>query len=110
MVERREHTREAASIETRVFLDGVRPVVIPCRVLDVSEGGMKIQLNFYYQLPRLVVILRAEHENMYECRTAWQSERTAGLDFLDLCTRAKHEGIIEQMKTARVIDKDSQSL
>jgi hypothetical protein len=107
---RRRYPRQNVSIETRLFLPSAHPKIVSCRIVDVSESGVKIQIDVDFRLPARLVILRAEHENMYDCRTAWQFGRTAGLSFLNPCSRAQHLEVIEAVKTARIIDKDDPSL
>jgi hypothetical protein len=106
----RQHARQEVSIETRLFLPCVNPKVIACRILDVSAGGAKIEMDIHYLLPPQLVLLRGEHENMYECQVAWQDGRKAGLKFLYLCPWPTHQAIMTDMKRARIIDKDHPSL
>ena len=104
------HPRREVSIETRLFLPSANPKILPCRIVNVSKGGVKVQIFVNYLLPSRLIIMRAEHENMYECRTAWQVGQTAGLAFVSLCARAKHQEVIEEMKTARIINRNDPSL
>ena len=64
------------SIEARLLLrsdfDSDVPVVVPCRIVGVSESGAKIQLHVRYRLPSRVFLLRDENESIHECQTAWQ--------------------------------------
>jgi hypothetical protein len=64
MPNRRLHPREQVSIETRLFLRAVSrtvpPTIIPCRVIDVSETGAKIEIGVHYRLPPRVFLLRDE--------------------------------------------------
>lgn len=110
MRDQRQHARREVSIETRLFLPSVNPKIIGCRLLDISEGGARIEVDVKYKLPSEVFILRAEYENMYECQTAWQEGRTAGLKFLHVCTREQQLTVMEAMKTAQIVDKDHPSL
>ena len=106
MPDRRVHPRKQVSIETRLFLRGVRPTIIPCRIADVSKSGAKIQIDVLYRLPPRVFLLRDESESMYECRTVWQVERAAGLEFVERCGWAKHDELLREIRTARLLDED----
>ena len=104
MPDRRVHPRRQVSIETRLFLRGVRPTIIPCQIVDVSKTGAKVQIDGHYRLPPRLFLLRDENECMYECRTVWQVDRAAGLEFVELCGWAKHDELLREIKTARILD------
>jgi hypothetical protein len=109
MPNRRLHPREQVSIETRLFLRAVSrtvpPTIIPCRIIDVSETGAKIEIGVQYRLPPRVFLLRDENESIYECRTVWQVDEGAGLAFVELCGWAKHEELLKEIRTAHTLDK-----
>lgn len=109
MENRRQHSRKEVGIDTRLFLPSPSPRVVLCRIIDVSEGGVKVQMNTNYRLPSQLVLMRGENENMYECRLAWQVERTAGLMFISVCGRAKHQEMLEQAARARVVVADDRN-
>ena len=106
MPDRRADPRRQVSIETRLFWRSVRPTIIPCQIVDVSKGGAKVQIDIHLRLPPRVFLLRDGNESMYECRTVWQVDRAAGLEFIELCGWAKHDELLREIKTARTSDKD----
>ena len=110
MPNRRLHPRKQVSIETRLFLRGISrtepPTIIPCRIVDVSESGARSEIGVAYRLPPRVFLLRDESESIYECRTVWQVDEGAGLAFVDLCGWAKHEELLKEIRTARILDKE----
>jgi hypothetical protein len=107
MRESRLHPRREVSIETRLFLPGhsrSEPgTILPCRIVDVSKSGAQVFVEARYRLPRRIFILRGEDENSYECRTVWQNGQTAGLQFTELCSRARHQKLLQEMKAAPIV-------
>jgi hypothetical protein len=108
--EQRAHPRREVSIETRLFLRGVLrsevPTIIPCRIVDASESGARIELDVQHRLPPRVYLLRDEKESMYECRTVWQVGQAAGLVFVERCGWAKHDELLKELGTARILGDD----
>jgi hypothetical protein len=90
-----------------LFLPGISrnetAIIIPCRIVDVSERGARVLVKVRYRLPARVFLLRGEDENSYECRVAWQDGQSAGLQFAELCSRARHQELMREMKTAQIV-------
>jgi hypothetical protein len=107
MREPRLHPRREVWIETRLFLPGLSRsepgTILPCRIVDVSKSGAQVFVEARYRLPRRVFILRGEDENSYECRTVWQNGQTAGLQFTELCSRVRHQELLQEMKAAQIV-------
>jgi hypothetical protein len=95
--DQRRHARKKVSIEAHLFLRGEKSRVIPCKVLDISEGGARVKTAVPCSLPSEVFLVKDEAEIIYECETVWQKRNTAGLMFLDLCARAKLQGVLDDM-------------
>ena len=110
MPEARLHPRREVSIETRLFLPGLlrgEPgTILPCRIVDVSKSGARVFVEARYRLPHRIFILRGQDENSYECRTVWQNGQTAGLQFTELCSRAKHQELLREIKAAEVVEAE----
>jgi hypothetical protein len=110
MDNRRVHPRREVSIETRLFLRGAShrevATIIPCRIVDVSESGAKIELPFPYRLPPRVYLLRDEKESIFECGTMWQVSQEVGLAFVERCGWAKHDELLKELETARILGSD----
>jgi hypothetical protein len=108
--EHRLHPRREVSIETRLFLPGISrheaAIIIPCRIVDVSKAGARVLVKARYRLPRRVFLLRGEDENSYECRMSWQDGQSAGLQFAELCSRARHQELLKEMKTAQIVEAE----
>ena len=103
--DRRKHARGETSIEAQLFLRGDQPKLIPCSIVDLSQGGVKIQLEVSLPLPSRVFLLTDGGENLYECEAVWQDEQSAGLMFVDLYARAKRQQLLEEIATAELVDK-----
>ena len=106
MVKERAYLRREVSIETRLLLRFDPPRVIRCRIVDVSKGGLKVEIDIRYSLPPQVFIMRGEDENIHECRTAWQNDRTAGLKFIEVCGHGKSQKLLGEARAARILDGD----
>jgi len=105
--DQRRHVRIKVSIEAHLFVRGETPAVIPCRVLDLSEGGARIKTAVPYALPSEVFLVKDEAEIIYECETIWQKKRLAGLMFLDLCAHSKLHRLLNEIRCAGMIDTGS---
>ena len=106
MVNVRAHPRREVSIETLLLLRSDPPRVIGCRIVDVSKGGVRVQIDVRFPLPPQVFIMRGEDENIHECRTAWQTDRTAGLMFVEVCGHGKSQKLLAEVRVARILDRD----
>jgi hypothetical protein len=105
--DQRRHAREKVSIDAHLFFRGEKSAVIPCKVLDISEGGARVKVGFRCDLPSEVFLVKDEAEIIYECETVWQKKRTAGLMFRDLCAHAKLQRLLDEMWGAQMIDRRS---
>ena len=104
--DQRRHARKKVSIEAHLFLRGEKSRVIPCKVLDISEGGARVKTAVPCTLPSEVFLIKDEAEIICECETVWQKRNTAGLMFLDLCARAKLQGVLDDMRGAQILDRN----
>lgn len=102
MVDRREYPRREVSIETHLFLRGEKPPVIPCRIIDISQGGAQILVNIRYRLPPRVFLLRDVSENICECAIAWQVTQAAGLKFVNIFAPARHPELVKEIEAAKL--------
>ena len=107
MRDQRRHARKKVSIDAHLFFRGEEPAIIPCKVVDISEGGARVKVGVPYDLPSEVFLVKDEAEIIYECETVWQKKRTAGLMFLDLCAHSKLQRLLDEMWGAKMIDRRS---
>ena len=81
---------------------------MPCKVLDIF-GRMvaRVKTAVPCTLPlRGFSHIKDEAEIICECETVWQKRNTAGLMFLDLCARAKLQGVLDDMRGAQILDRN----
>ena len=97
MRDQRRHVRQKVSIEAHLYFRSEKPTVIPCRVVDLSQGGARVKIKVRYILPSQVFLVKDEGEIIYECETIWQKKQKAGLMFLDLCAHSKLQQLREEM-------------
>jgi hypothetical protein len=95
------------SIEGHLYFRGEKPTAIPCRVVDLSQGGARVKTRVPYSLPSRVFLVKDEGEIIYECETIWQKNQKAGLMFLDLCAHSKLQQLRDEMWRAEMINRGS---
>jgi hypothetical protein len=105
--DQRRHARKKVSIDAHLFIRGEKPAIIPCNVVDISEGGARVKIGVLYDLPSEVFLVKDEAEIIYECETVWQKKRAAGLMFRDLCAHSKLQRLLDEMWGAQMIDRHS---
>jgi hypothetical protein len=102
--DRRSEPRFQVSLPGHIFLsDG--QVQLACRIIDLSVGGACIELASDCTLPVRVQLHESKQDNAFECEVRWQKQRTAGLLFVDVCTRAVRKrmlaGILAEQERER---------
>ena len=79
----RYSTRCRASIE---FDDHTSP--LSCTLLDVSEGGARIEVASPHRLPEeFSLILAEDAANVRRCRIIWRADNEIGISYLEPYTR-----------------------
>jgi PilZ domain len=80
-VEQRQSTRQLVRIEAMVVKSGGL-VRLPVTIVNLSRAGAMLELAEGCELPAEMVLL---FKNSSEpCRTVWQVDRLAGVEFIDL--------------------------
>jgi hypothetical protein len=101
MISRRKHVRKDVVIAAHLLVRDEKPRIARCTVVDISEGGARIQLDTAFPLPSRVFLVKDEGEIIYECEPAWQREQMAGLMFLDLCAGLKRQEVLQDVEGAQ---------
>ena len=69
-------------------------------IVDLSKGGCQIRLARALELPQRLVV---EFDGMvYLCDRRWMKGQNAGLQFLDVLSRAQRKGLAGIMSTPRM--------
>ncbi len=55
--------------------------IIPCRLSDMSEGGVRVQIDGAEAIPVEVNLLLAQKAEGRPCRVVWRSQTELGLRF-----------------------------
>jgi hypothetical protein len=79
------------------------PSILPCLIVDISEGGAKIRAHFPTPLPPLVFLVKDESEIIYESETVWQQDGAAGLMFVNLCAYSQRQDLLREIETAEIV-------
>ena len=58
---------------------------LPCRIVDISEGGARLVLPEARDLPgNFSLVLLQDGSDTKRCRMAWRSGETVGVEFLGI--------------------------
>jgi hypothetical protein len=67
-----------------------------CTIKDLSEDGACADTMAFISVPDRLDLFEGKTGNIFECAVRWQRNELIGLQFLDLCSRAKRRALIEQ--------------
>jgi hypothetical protein len=79
--DRRSSTRKKIFREARVFFND-RQSLIDCTILDLSDGGAKLEFADRQVLPR-TFDLQMQNGAIYRCEVRWAKDNFFGVRFLD---------------------------
>jgi hypothetical protein len=99
----RSSPRKKVDIAARLILPAARYTSIPCRMVDCSEGGVKVVMHISPPLPCKVFLLGDESEDLHECEVRWQKETEVGLKFIDICLYSTRKTILAKAADAIVL-------
>ena len=98
--ERRSEARHEVAIPGTIFVSPSLPV--RCTLLDLSNSGAKVTFAGYHgQLPSSVKLHEELHDNVFICDVRWQRLYTAGLQFVDACSRAERLKLLASVLAAK---------
>jgi c-di-GMP-binding flagellar brake protein YcgR len=83
--DRRAEPRSPVHIRAMVLIPHSEP--LPAVIVDLSSGGCQIRLDRPLELPQRFNL--QFHNLTYVCRQRWAKDLSLGLQFLDLCLRAR---------------------
>jgi hypothetical protein len=79
--ERRQSPRMGTTIPALIFVRSGLPL-LPCTVLDVSQGGGRIRLETKVQIPdRFYLLFTWTASVRRECRVVWRQDQYLGVAF-----------------------------
>ena len=67
-----------------------------CTIKDLSEGGACVATMAFIDIPDVVDLFEGKTGNIFECAVRWQRNGLIGLQFIDMCSRAKRRALIQQ--------------
>ena len=79
--DRRAHVRKKVMRAARVFFNDKQSLV-DCTILDLSEGGAKLEFSSRQMLPR-TFDLQMQNGAIYRCEVRWAKDNFFGVRFLD---------------------------
>ena len=74
--ERRRHVRIAS------ILTGDDPTVIPCVILDISNGGARLHVHAPDEVPDRFRLLQIASNEERDCEVVWRRDNEMGVRFL----------------------------
>jgi hypothetical protein len=99
----RSSPRKKVDIAARLIVPAARYTIIPCRIVDRSEGGTKVVMHVSFPLPCKLFLLGDESEDLYECERRWQNETEVGLKLIDICVHSTRRTVLANAADAIVI-------
>lgn len=76
----RRSTFKAAVIVDR--RDRQSPIHIKCFVVDISDGGARLQLDELQAVPQCLELIIEADDFSVQCEIAWRSENQVGVQFI----------------------------
>jgi hypothetical protein len=67
-----------------------------CSITDLSESGARVDTAGFTSVPDKIDLFEGQSGNIFECVVRWQRGTQIGLQFVDICSRAKRRALIEQ--------------
>ncbi len=66
-----------------------------CTIADLSEGGARVDTTVFTSVPDKIDLFEGKDGSIFECVVRWQQGGQIGLQFVDMCSRAKRRALIE---------------
>jgi hypothetical protein len=76
-----------------LFVD--QPCFVECIIANISVDGALLSMRMSVALPPLVLLWEQQTGAIHECRVRWRKERLVGVQFTDMCSRARRRAAIE---------------
>jgi len=95
VVRRRLNVRKKVSIKGKVIFVAGMSQTVDSMIVDLSPGGARVELCEDYVLPDEVLLFEANNQNVFECVVRWRKDRSAGLNFVDYCSKAVRLALLE---------------
>ena len=67
-----------------------------CSITDLTEDGARADTATFTSVPDKIDLFEGRDGNIFECLVRWQQGGLIGLQFVDMCGRAKRRTLIEQ--------------
>lgn len=104
MYTERAHPRHQVLIGSKLIIRTEDLVIIDCDVANLSDGGAQVTMACDYALPPKIFLLEEHSQNIFECDVRWQTARTAGLMFIDLCSKTARKALIEECSSGIIVE------
>jgi hypothetical protein len=96
--QRRATLRHEVSVRGAVIIQvGEASRSVGCRLIDLSLGGARIELDEDCILPEKVKLTENCRGTVHECSVRWRNGREAGLGFLNPATLSQRKALIEEL-------------
>jgi hypothetical protein len=96
----RASLRKKVDIAARLIVLAERYTIIPCRIVDRSQEGMKVEMHVSFPLPDKFFLLGDESEDLYECDMRWQNGTAVGLKIIDVCVNSNRRTVLANAANA----------
>lgn len=95
IVRHRLHERESVSIKGKLVCVTDKSYTLDCMIVDLSQGGARVELREEGEIPEEVLLFEMDKQNIYECLVRWRKGRQAGLHFIDICSKAVRQALMD---------------
>ena len=95
IVRHRLHERESVSIKGKLVCVADKSYTLDCMIVDLSQGGARVELREEGEIPDEVLLFEMDKQNIYECLVRWRKGRQAGLHFIDICSKAVRQALMD---------------
>ncbi|MGF1622069.1 MAG: PilZ domain-containing protein [Rhodomicrobiaceae bacterium] len=95
IIRHRLHEREKVSIKGKLVCIADKSYTLDCMIVDLSPGGARVELDEECMIPDELLLFERDNQNIYECLVRWRNGRQAGLHFIDLCSKAVRQALMD---------------
>lgn len=110
MYTERSHPRHQVLIGSKLIIRADEMMIIDCDVANLSDGGAQVTMACDYTLPPKIYLLEEHSQNIFECDVRWQTQRTAGLMFIDLCSKTARKALIAECSSGIIVEASKEEV
>ena len=91
----RLHEREHVTVAGKLICVAEKHYTLDCMIVDLSQSGARIEFPEERTIPDEVLLFEMGNQNIYECLVRWRKGKQAGLQFIDVCSKAVRQALLD---------------